>query len=302
MEKEERDKERAADKSREEKILRSLKETPVIPELVPAPLPVVVLPRMSESEEITEFLPKFELALELNKVHEEQWRPSLTSHVPIDSLVRVKSQIDGGGITYDDLVGALSSSSTLTFSAAAEDLCTGERGKLWELSGRKATARIRTLLSHVAKDADTKQDMIDCITVALVRDRLVPTLKGYVDTSRRFNLEDFLSTCEEWEKGQPTQTSWFRKTKPHTVNPNRPQGGSNFVQSRRPVTCLSAGPVLQGRQRRLPWPQQLRLQLLAPAAKEISCVLGAKERGISPRIARQNRRAIGEFSYLVVNC
>jgi len=166
---------------------------------------------MNTSEEISEVLPKFELALKLNRVSPDEWKTALVSHIPIESLMKIKSQVDDDDITYDELVSALGNSSTLTFSAAAEDQCTGERGRVWELDGRKAAARIQSLLSQVTKSADTKPDMIECLTVALVRDHLVPGLKGYVDSSRRFELEEFLSTCEEWERVQPSQTSWFRK-------------------------------------------------------------------------------------------
>jgi len=99
-----------------------LNRTAATPEPVSVPRPPVNLPKMSESEEITEFLPKFELALKLNKVPNDQWRAALISHVPIDVLVKIKSQIDVKDSSFEELVTALGSSSTLTYSAAAEEL------------------------------------------------------------------------------------------------------------------------------------------------------------------------------------
>jgi len=105
----------------------------------------------------------FEAALQRKKVPRDEWREQLVSHIPIDLLMKVKSQVDDEDESYEDLVGALSNSSTLTFCAAAEDLCTGERGRVWELDGRKAAAKVKALLGQVTRYADTKPDLIDCI-------------------------------------------------------------------------------------------------------------------------------------------
>jgi len=161
--------------------------------------------------------------------------------MPIDLLMKIRTQVDDQDSTYDELVGALSNSSTLTFSAAAEDLCTGERGRVWELEGRKAVAKTKALLGQVTREADTKPDMIECITVALVRDHLVPGLKSYVDSARRFGYEEFISSCEEWERVQPYQTSWFKKTRAPSSGGGRVQGGSMPFGGRKPVTCYTCG-------------------------------------------------------------
>jgi len=197
-ERDERRREREDNRAREERLYRSLAETRTTPDPEQTPKPILSLPVIRDSEEITEFLPKFEAALQWRKVPRDQWRDLLVSHMPIDLLMKIRSQVDDEDGSYEDLVGALSNSSTLTFCAAAEDLCTGERGRVWEMEGRKAAARVKSLLGQVTRYADTKPDLIDCITGALVRDRLVPSLKGYVDSARRFELEEFLSTCEEW--------------------------------------------------------------------------------------------------------
>jgi len=125
--------------------------------------------------------------------------------------------------------------SNLTFCAASENLMTGERGKVWELEGRQAIARLKVLLNQVTREADTKPQLIDCIAVAMARDRLVPGLKGYVDTSRRFQMNEFMGACEEWERTQPVKTSWFRKNKPYQTPPSKVQGGNGPFGGRKPM-------------------------------------------------------------------
>jgi len=68
----------------------------------------------------------------------------------------------------------------------------------------------------VAQEAETRDEMAECLTVALTRDRLTPALKQYVDTTRRFKFREYLETCEEWECNQPRGTSCFRKSKAST--------------------------------------------------------------------------------------
>jgi len=177
------DRERAEARDREERMWRAMNRAATTPEPEPRVKPMISLPFMKEGGEITEFLPQFEAALEWGKVPQDQKRELLVSHLPISLLMRVKSQVDEDG-SYEELVGALNSSSTLTFSAAAEDLCPGERGRIWEMTGSKAIARVKGLISQVTKDADTKPEMIECMTVALVRDKLVLSLKSYVDSAR----------------------------------------------------------------------------------------------------------------------
>jgi len=233
------ERERAEARDREERMWQAMNRVAATPDPEPRAKSMISLPFMKEGEEITEFLPQFEAALDWGKVPQDQKRELLISHLPISLLMRVKSQVDDDG-SYEELVRALNSSSTLTFSAAAEDLCTGERGRIWEMTGSKAIARVKGLVSQVTKDADTKPDMIECITVALVRDKLVPSLKSYIDSARRFGIDDFRSACEEWERAQPNQTSWFKKrTLPGAGS--RVQGSNGQFQGKRSVVCYSCG-------------------------------------------------------------
>jgi len=55
--------------------------------------------------------------------------------------------------------------------------------------------------------------MAECLTVALTKDRLTPALKQYVDTTRKFKFQEYLETCEEWERNQPRGTSCFKKAR-----------------------------------------------------------------------------------------
>jgi len=217
-EREQREKERAEARDREVRLWETMNRVATAPEPEPRHKPLVALPVMKESDEITEYLSTFESALYWRKVPREQWKELLVAHVPIELLMKVKNHVDDEQGTYDELVGALSNSSSLTFSAASEDLFTGERGRVWELEGRKAASRVKALVGQVIKHADNKLDIVDCI---LVRHHLVPGLKGYTDSTRRFDLEGFLGTCEEWERVQPSQTSWFRKSRTMSSNQGR---------------------------------------------------------------------------------
>jgi len=226
-------------RAREDRLFATMRDIrPPAP--VQNPNPNIDLPKMRESDEIASFIPIFETALRINTVPEELWKAKLLSHIPLTSLMKVQTSLMEGDMSYEGLVDALMSSSTLTFSAAAEDLYTGERGKIWELEGRKAAAKLRVLMNRVTSEADTKPQMIDCMIVAMMRDKLVPALKTYVDTFRRFEMGDFLGVCEEWERVQPHRTSWFKKNRSNFVTQNR-SGSNSPYPVRRPLTCFTCG-------------------------------------------------------------
>jgi len=123
----------------------TLRERPPVPE--PVARVNVELPRMKESDEVEQFLPLFEMAFKVNKVPEEQWKSKLISHIPLEMLVKVQAVMEGEDGSYDSAVEALMGTSSLTFCAAAEDLFTRERGKIWDMEGRQAMARLKVLLN-----------------------------------------------------------------------------------------------------------------------------------------------------------
>jgi len=96
---------------------------------------------------------------------------------------------------------------------------------------------------RVTSDADTKEETIECVAVALMRDRLVPSLKSYVDITRRYKLGEFVSTCEEWERSQPRGTPCFRKSRSSVTVQGRAQGNSQPYPLKKPLTCFTCGKV-----------------------------------------------------------
>jgi len=117
-------------------------------------------------------------------------------------------------------------------------MCTGERGRLWEMDIRPCAAKMRQLIRTVASEAESKDEMAKCVTVALMREHLVPDLKQYVETTRRFKYRDFFETCEEWERSQPRGTLCLRRTKPH---PTVQRYQNSSYTPKKPVTCFSCG-------------------------------------------------------------
>jgi len=209
------------------------------PEHAPAPA-VFDIPRMREANELEEFIPVFETFLRVNDVPKPLWKQKLLTHLPLKALVKVEETLQADDFSYEDTVGALRGSTTMSFFSAAEDLCTGERGKLWELDIRPCSMKIRHLVRTVAQEADTRDEMAESLTVALTRDRLSPALKHYIDTTRRFKFREYLKICEEWERNQPTGTSCFRKAKSNVAT----QGGrvvSSPYPQKPALKCFSCG-------------------------------------------------------------
>ena len=68
------------------------------------------------------------------------------------------------------------------------------------------------LTGKVASEAEDKQDLLNCMGVALTRNCLVLLLKCYVDMTRKFEVNDYIRNIEEWERSQPVGTPYFKRT------------------------------------------------------------------------------------------
>ena len=99
----------------------------------------------------------------------------------------------------------------MTFSAAAETLMTGNKGKLYALDHRQCKDKIKRLLEKVTRNATNVNEALDDITVAFMRQSLVPALKTYVDMKDTFESDEFSRTLDEWEATQPGTTCFVRQ-------------------------------------------------------------------------------------------
>jgi len=167
------------------------------------------------------------------------------SNLPVTTLVRVDSTLTIEGASYEEVVEALRGGSAITFCSAAEDLSSGEKGKAFETDIRSAASRLIHLHMKVAKEADTMREMAQILTVVRLRDNLVPALKTYIDTGKRFEFNDFVAACEEWVRSQPGEVSCFKKPRPSFNTSVRSFGGSqpqnNQTLNKPKPTCFSCG-------------------------------------------------------------
>ena len=129
----------------------------------------------------------------------------------------------------------------MTFSSAAEDLCMGERGRLFNLDPRQVFDKVIRLVGKLTKDAETKPEILNCIGVVLTRNCLVPSLKSYVDMTRKFELNEYVKIIEEWEHTQPMGTSCFKKTLTGFQQPTLTRQSNSQYQAKKPVTCFHCG-------------------------------------------------------------
>jgi len=209
----------------QQQLIETLMEKRAAPMHTP-PTPPVNLPRMREVDELEEFVSVFETALKVNEVPRGLWKAKLISHLPLKALVKIDGTLQVEGSSSYDVVGALRGSNTMSFCNAAEDLCSGERGRVFELEVRPRLSRLKHLVKVVAGEAESVDQMAEAIAVALARDRLVPALKTYVDTGRRFGYREFVETCEKWERSKPQGTPCFRRNRSSVAVQGRAQGSS----------------------------------------------------------------------------
>ena len=85
------------------------------------------LPEMKDTDDTELFIAMFEATLRSNNILEAQWKNKLHAHRTIKAKAKIQTA------TYEEIKDALLGCLAMTFSSAAEDLCTEERGRLIKL-------------------------------------------------------------------------------------------------------------------------------------------------------------------------
>ena len=147
---------------------------------------------MKDSDDAELFMPLFETALVSNNIPMDQWKNKLHSHLSMKAKTKIHTTMQDNDSTYDDIKDALMGCTAMSFSSAAEDFCTGERGRLTNLKPRQAIekmARLAWRIMRVAVDLTQAQNLV---AVAQTRNWLVPhppPLKTYIDMSQTFGFQ-----------------------------------------------------------------------------------------------------------------
>jgi len=235
----------------------------------PKPTPQVTLPRLKEGGDVESFLTALEMTLTIAETPKEEWKHKLISSLPVESIARITSTVTIEGADYEELAEALRGSSAITFCSAAEDLSSGEKGKIFTKEIRAAASRMVHLHKTVAKEAYSVQEMAKILTVVRLRDNLVPELKTYIDTGKRFQFNDFVAACEEWVRSQPGEVSCFKKQRSQNQAPVRGLGNSHpqsnqSLNRQRPTCCGKVGHLARECRSRPP----VLEAVTAPAARE----------------------------------
>ena len=193
---------------------------------------------MKDSDDTELFMSLLEAALLSNNIPEDQWKNKLHSQLSMKAKLKIHSVMQDNNSTYKDIKDALLGCTAMSFSSAAEDFCTGERGRLTNLEPRQAIEKMARLAGKIMKEAVDITQALNLIAVAQTRSWLVPPLKTFIDMSQTFGLQEYISKIEEWEKSQPVGTACFKKTYPGhqlTSTFNKPH------PYKKPITCFYCG-------------------------------------------------------------
>jgi len=204
-----------------------------------APTPSVRLPTLQENGDLESFITSLNTILKVAKVPRRRWKSELVSHISVEALARVSDTLEDESSTYEQVIGALRGSMTMSFGSAAEDFFSGEKGAIWELGIRSSISKLKHLVLTMANDANSMEDVAEAVAIAAARDHLTPALKTIIDTGMHYSHKPFVEACEQWVKSQPRGTSCFRR--PRLTNAVSGKTSTNLPFNKRGVTCYSCG-------------------------------------------------------------
>jgi len=147
---------------------------------------------------VESFISTFETMLKIAEIPRRAWKRELATHIPLGAIAKVGEVASDSDSTYEDVLGALRGSVSLSFGSAAEDLLSGERGSIYEMDVRPSLNRLKYLIKAVAGDSETIDEVAERMAVAIARDHLVPPLRTIVDTGMHFAHKQFVEACEQW--------------------------------------------------------------------------------------------------------
>jgi len=200
--------ERKKDRELEEKRWREMNRNTPTPDTTRT-VPQVTLPRLKEGGDIDTFITAFETALCIAKIPEDEYKTRLVSNIPVEAIVRLQSAVSVEDADYEALKWALLGCNQVSFCSAAEDWCSGEKGKVYKKDPRAALSRLRHLHKTLVREAANFDEISEASAVAQARDNLRPDCKAYIDLGRRHTYHDFILGCEEWVRAQPGEVSCF---------------------------------------------------------------------------------------------
>ena len=196
------------------------------------------LPEMKDSDDAELFMPLFEAALVSNNIPMDQWKDKLHSHLSMKVRTKIHTTMQDNDSTYADIKDALMGCTAMSFSSAAEDFCTGERGRLTNLEPRQAIEKMARLAGKIMRNAVDLTQAQNLVAVAQTRNWLVPPLKAYIDMSQTFGFQEYIRKIEEWERSQPVGTSCFKKNYPGHQQTNALKTNHPY---KKPLTCFHCG-------------------------------------------------------------
>jgi len=122
---------------------------------------------VSEGGAVEIFIEALETALRAGEVPKSQWKRLLVSSIDQTTSAKIGKALIVEDATYDEVLAVLRGGTSITFCSAAEDLSSGEKGKVFETNIRTAAAKMIQLLMTVAKGSTTMKEMAEKIAVAL---------------------------------------------------------------------------------------------------------------------------------------
>ena len=108
------------------------------------------LPEMKDTDDTEMFIAMFEAALHSNNIPEAQWKNMLHAHLSMKVKTKIQTVIQDQDSMYEEIKDALLGCMAMIFSSAAENLCTGERGRLINQEPRQAIEKMIRLAGKVA--------------------------------------------------------------------------------------------------------------------------------------------------------
>ena len=139
---------------------------------------------MTKDDDLEVFVRQLEVALRTARIDQDKWKQSLLSQLTLGAKETVMNLLEDDDSSCEDIRAALLGSSAMTFSAAAESFFTADKGNIQQLPTRQVGDKLVRYCEKMTEGAETVRQVVDKVTVGMLRALMVPDLKKYMDFTK----------------------------------------------------------------------------------------------------------------------
>ena len=150
---------------------------------------------MGDKDDPETFIKYLEVAFTRSKIPRHEWKDYVQPQLSLEAGEKILSVLQADASTLDEIVAAMTGCMAMTFASTAEALFAPVEAD--KAKPRSVADKLKRWTKKLVQEAEIEEQMIDKITVALLRSKLNQDLKNYLDLTETTTMARYIMKIEE---------------------------------------------------------------------------------------------------------